>query len=73
MDGWKERLLNQAGKKILIKAIIQAIPTYAMSILRFPKRFTPEYLDFGGLGVERREALIGGDGMSYLKVRRQVV
>lgn len=39
IEGWKEKLLNQAGKEILIKAIIQAIPSYAMSIIRFPKNF----------------------------------
>ena len=39
MEGWKEKLLNPAGKEVLIKAVIQAIPTYAMSILKFPKKF----------------------------------
>ncbi|XP_057418855.1 uncharacterized protein LOC130713070 [Lotus japonicus] len=39
MTGWKEVLLNQAGKEILIKAVIQAIPTYAMAIIKFPKGF----------------------------------
>ena len=38
-DGWKEKLLNQAGKQVLIKAVIQAIPGYAMSVLSFPKGF----------------------------------
>ena len=39
MNGWKEKLLNQAGKEVLIKAVIQAIPTYAMAVLKFPKQF----------------------------------
>lgn len=39
IEGWKENLLNQAGKEVLIKSIIQAIPTYVMSIVRFPKNF----------------------------------
>lgn len=39
VDGWKEKLLNQAGKEVLIKAVIQAIPSYAMSLIRFPKNF----------------------------------
>ncbi|XP_057730440.1 uncharacterized protein LOC130945751 [Arachis stenosperma] len=39
MQGWKEKLLNQAGKEVLIKAVIQAIPVYAMNIIKFPKSF----------------------------------
>lgn len=39
LQGWKESLLNQAGKEVLIKAVIQAIPSYAMSMIKFPKTF----------------------------------
>lgn len=39
LEGWKEGLLNQAGKEVLIKAVIQAIPTYAMAMVKFPKTF----------------------------------
>nr|XP_025616741.1 uncharacterized protein LOC112709055 [Arachis hypogaea] len=39
MQGWKEKLLNQAGKEVLIKAVIQAIPVYAMNVIKFPKSF----------------------------------
>lgn len=37
MEGWKEGLLNQAGKEVLIKAVVHAIPSYAMTMIRFPK------------------------------------
>ena len=34
MQGWKEKLLSQAGKEVMIKVVIQSILTYSMSVFR---------------------------------------
>ena len=36
MQGWKEKLLSQARKEVMIKAVVQLIPTYSMSVFHLP-------------------------------------
>lgn len=31
LKGWKEKFLSNAGREVLIKLVVQAIPTYIMS------------------------------------------
>lgn len=42
LQGWKERLLSKAGNEILIKSVVQSIPTYAMSCFDLTKTLCNE-------------------------------
>jgi hypothetical protein len=42
MHGWKEKFLSQAGKEALLKVVIQAIPTYSMSVFQLAKTVCKE-------------------------------
>jgi hypothetical protein len=42
IQGWKEKLLSKAGKEILIKTVVQAIPSYVMSCFDLTKTLCDE-------------------------------
>ena len=42
LTGWKEKFLSMVGKEILIKVVVQAIPTHTMSCFLLPKSLCDE-------------------------------
>ncbi|XP_042944508.1 uncharacterized protein LOC122278379 [Carya illinoinensis] len=42
ISNWKNKFLSQAGKEILLKAVIQALPTYCMGVFKLPKSLLNE-------------------------------
>ncbi|XP_074342591.1 uncharacterized protein LOC141680198 [Apium graveolens] len=42
MQGWKGKILSRGGKEILINLVIEAIPSYVMSVFLLPKSLCDE-------------------------------
>ena len=42
LQGWKENTLSRVGREILIKSMVQAIPTYTMSCFKILKTWFDE-------------------------------
>lgn len=42
LAGWKGRLMNHAGQRALVRSVLSAIPTFALTAIRAPKGF---YID----------------------------
>jgi hypothetical protein len=45
INGWKEKQLSTKGKEILLKAIAQAIPVYAMTVFMILKNICKSMID----------------------------
>lgn len=42
IQSWRNRLLNQAGKEVLMKAVVTVIPSYVMNVFKFPLTWCSE-------------------------------
>ena len=56
LQGWEGKLLSQVGREVLIKSVVQAIPTYTMGCFKLPLGLCHEIESliknfFGGKGV----------------------
>jgi hypothetical protein len=76
INGWKEKQLSIKGKEILLKAIAQAIPVYAMSVFLIPKgvckSMMMQLLSFGGATMQIKIGCIGLHGGNYAFQRMKV-
>ena len=66
LQGWEEKLLSQAGREVLIKAVVQVIPTYTMSCFLLPQAFVMKlrglFESFGGGKGRSKENSLGEVG-----------
>ena len=71
--GWKEKLLSRAGKEVLLKSVIQAIPTYMMSLFAIPTGILDEINSmcarfwWGARGTERKMHWVSWDKLCLPK------
>ena len=71
--GWKEKLLSNIGKEVLIKAVAQAVPSYMMSCFKLPNalcdgmtRMVRQFW-WGQVKNEKKVAWMSWDKMCLLK------
>ena len=74
LKGWKERLLSAAGREIMIKSVVQAIPTYTMGLFTDPDYLPADIQTmvskFGWVKLVSAEKYIGCLGIVYVLRKR---
>jgi hypothetical protein len=72
---WKEKFMSQAGKEVILKAVIQAIPTYTMSVFQLFKTLCQDLNSmmarfwWGHKGNDRRIAWMSWERMGKAKAK----
>jgi hypothetical protein len=75
LQGWMERLLSGGGKEILIKSVVQAIPTYSMALFKLPRGLCEHITSmvrkfwWGSKKGERKAAWVSWDTMIMPKYK----
>lgn len=73
IKGWKERYLSRAGREVLVKAVVQAIPMYVMQCFKIPEGVINNMVSlcrnfwWGQQGNERKLPLISWEKMCHSK------
>lgn len=77
IQGWKEKLLSQVGRKVLIKSILQAMPTFTMNCFKLPKNLCKDielpFANFGEAIEVIRVKSIGWLGINFAFLNVKVV
>ncbi|CAN1804672.1 Putative ribonuclease H protein At1g65750 [Linum perenne] len=63
---WNGRMLSQGGKEVLVKSVLQAIPTYTMNVFVIPRTLTTELermMNSFWWGTKST----GGSGMTWMR------
>ena len=73
IKGWRDKFLSVGGKEILIKAVVQSIPSYAMNLFQLPKGLLNEIFHlcarfwWGRMGIPEKFIGVLGLGCTILK------
>jgi hypothetical protein len=78
IQGWKEKLLSRTGKEVSIKAVAQAIHSYAMSFLTSQRLYVMRsarwFVGFGGHNWRKRINYTGYNGKHCVcEMKREVL
>lgn len=75
VQGYMEKLLAGSGKEVLIKSVVQAIPTYSMSVFKLPRGLCEHITSlirkfwWGSKAGERKTAWVAWDDMIMPKYK----